>query len=193
MRRFFAELFTPILRIGTEAGPIQTAGSGSPEGVLTAPIGSIYMRTDGGTGTTTYRKESGVGNTGWVAASNGGGGSSLLTENIQSGTTYTFLATDVDKMVTATGASPVFTLPLNAVTPITVYSQGAFRHKGTGVARFQITGAGIIDGKTAGFVSVLPGQQLQYWKTATDTWETVISAPNPYAIAAVFAADTFNL
>lgn len=42
-------------------------GVGSPNGVLTAPIGSIYTRTDGGANTTLYVKESGVGNTGWVA------------------------------------------------------------------------------------------------------------------------------
>ena len=44
-----------------------SSGSGSPEGVLTATVGSIYTRTDGGTGTTLYVKESGTGNTGWVA------------------------------------------------------------------------------------------------------------------------------
>lgn len=42
-------------------------GSGSPEGVVTAPIGAIYSRTDGGAGTSFYVKESGTGNTGWVA------------------------------------------------------------------------------------------------------------------------------
>jgi len=41
-------------------------GSGSPEGVITADIGSIYFRTDGGAGTSFYVKESGTGNTGWV-------------------------------------------------------------------------------------------------------------------------------
>lgn len=49
-------------------------GTGSPESVVTAPIGTIYHRTDGGTNTTIYRKESGVGNTGWVAASAASGG-----------------------------------------------------------------------------------------------------------------------
>lgn len=44
-----------------------TKGSGSPEGVVTAKIGSHYSRTDGGTGTSLYVKESGTGNTGWVA------------------------------------------------------------------------------------------------------------------------------
>lgn len=42
-------------------------GSGSPEGVVTAPVGCLYSRTDGGAGTTLYVKESGTGNTGWVA------------------------------------------------------------------------------------------------------------------------------
>ena len=42
-------------------------GTGAPNGVVTAPVGTIYTRTDGGTGTTLYVKESGTGNTGWVA------------------------------------------------------------------------------------------------------------------------------
>lgn len=41
-------------------------GSGSPEGVVAAPVGSTYSRTDGGAGTSFYVKESGTGNTGWV-------------------------------------------------------------------------------------------------------------------------------
>jgi len=43
------------------------SGTGSPEGVVTAPVGSIYTRTDGGVGTTLYVKETGAGNTGWSA------------------------------------------------------------------------------------------------------------------------------
>lgn len=42
-------------------------GSGSPEGVVTAPVGAIYHRTNGSAGTSNYFKESGTGNTGWVA------------------------------------------------------------------------------------------------------------------------------
>ncbi len=41
-------------------------GTGSPEGVITAPVGHLYLRTDGGAGTTLYVKESGSGNTGWI-------------------------------------------------------------------------------------------------------------------------------
>ena len=41
-------------------------GSGTPEGVVTAPIGVMFQRSDGGAGTSLYVKESGAGNTGWV-------------------------------------------------------------------------------------------------------------------------------
>ena len=44
-----------------------SSGSGSPEGAVTAPVGSIFLRSDGGAGTSFYVKESGTGNTGWIA------------------------------------------------------------------------------------------------------------------------------
>jgi len=52
--------------IGQADAEIYT-GLGSPEGVITAKVGSLYIRRDGGVGTTFYVKESGTGNTGWVA------------------------------------------------------------------------------------------------------------------------------
>jgi hypothetical protein len=42
-------------------------GIGTPEGALSAGIGSLYMRADGGSGTSVYIKESGTGATGWTA------------------------------------------------------------------------------------------------------------------------------
>lgn len=44
-----------------------TAGNGSPEGNVTANPGSIYLNRSGGAGVSIYVKESGTGNTGWVA------------------------------------------------------------------------------------------------------------------------------
>jgi hypothetical protein len=41
--------------------------TGTPEGVVTAPVGALATRADGGAGTTLYVKESGTGDTGWVA------------------------------------------------------------------------------------------------------------------------------
>ena len=42
-------------------------GAGTPEGAEAAGIGSTYHRSDGSTGTSFYVKESGTGNTGWIA------------------------------------------------------------------------------------------------------------------------------
>jgi len=49
----------------TASGIMWRAGTGSPEGSVTASVGSLYTRSDGGAGTTLYVKESGSGNTGW--------------------------------------------------------------------------------------------------------------------------------
>ncbi len=48
-----------------KAGIIE--GTGSPEGFVTAKVGTIYRRLDGSPGSTLYVKESGAGNTGWTA------------------------------------------------------------------------------------------------------------------------------
>lgn len=42
-------------------------GGASPEGSVSAPVGSLFLNTNGSTGTTLYVKETGSGNTGWVA------------------------------------------------------------------------------------------------------------------------------
>jgi hypothetical protein len=42
-------------------------GTGDPEGAVTADVGTLYIRLDGGVGTTLYVKETGSGNTGWAA------------------------------------------------------------------------------------------------------------------------------
>jgi hypothetical protein len=49
----------------TIANATVSAGTGSPEAVIAAPVGSMYMRKDGASGTTLYTKTSGTGNTGW--------------------------------------------------------------------------------------------------------------------------------
>jgi hypothetical protein len=63
----WTDVYGEQFRPGTGA-PRWTSGTGSPEGVLGAPVGSMFLRTDGGTGTTLYIKETGAGsNTGWAA------------------------------------------------------------------------------------------------------------------------------
>lgn len=58
--------FSISFRPGSGA-PLWTSGSGSPNSVVTAPVGSLYTDTAGGATTTFYVKETGTGNTGWVA------------------------------------------------------------------------------------------------------------------------------
>lgn len=43
------------------------SGKGTPEGTLNGNVGDLYLRTDGGTSTTLYVKETGTGLTGWIA------------------------------------------------------------------------------------------------------------------------------
>jgi len=63
-----AELALTRLRVGASAtGPFWSSGSGTPEGAVAAPVGSLFSRTDGGANTVLYVKESGAGNTGWVS------------------------------------------------------------------------------------------------------------------------------
>lgn len=59
-------VFVGPIRSGSGTGPKWSSGAGTPEGAVTAPVGSIFSRTDGGAGTSMYVKETGTGNTGWV-------------------------------------------------------------------------------------------------------------------------------
>jgi hypothetical protein len=48
-------------------GARMSFGAGSPESVVAAPIGSVYLQTDGSAGTTLWVKEAGTGTVGWKA------------------------------------------------------------------------------------------------------------------------------
>ncbi len=54
------------VRIGTAAALRILAGTGSPETVYSAPVGSRYFRENGSAGNQDYIKESGAAATGWV-------------------------------------------------------------------------------------------------------------------------------
>ena len=49
------------------ASALLNSGTGTPEGAVTAGVGELYLRTDGSADTTLYRKQTGTGNTGWIA------------------------------------------------------------------------------------------------------------------------------
>jgi hypothetical protein len=62
--------FESGVRFSTSSGTLDDygiyIGSGSPEGVVAAGPGSLYLNKSGGAGTSLYVKQSGSGNTGWV-------------------------------------------------------------------------------------------------------------------------------
>lgn len=49
------------------SGVVILSGAGSPESSVTANPGALYLNTNGGANSTLWVKESGAGNTGWVA------------------------------------------------------------------------------------------------------------------------------
>lgn len=105
--------------------PTLTSGTGSPEGVKTQPVGSQFLRTDGGAGTTLYVKESGVGNTGWVAVSSGGAVSWTAPGTIGSGTPNTgaFTTLSVTGQITSTvspGTAPAVVSSTTKVSNLNV-------------------------------------------------------------------------
>lgn len=52
---------------GTSGGPSIKSGTGVPETIVTSKAGSLWLRSDGAAGSTLYVKQTGAGNTGWLA------------------------------------------------------------------------------------------------------------------------------
>jgi len=71
----YSEVGTTVFPyIGLNASAVGTTyrtGNGSPEGVVTARVGSLYARRDGGQDTAFYYKETGTGAAGWVPCGGG--------------------------------------------------------------------------------------------------------------------------
>jgi hypothetical protein len=118
--------------------PIAT-GSGSPEGVVTAVVCSLYQRTDGGAATSLYVKESGSGNTGWTAV-----GASATSFPLQ-------------------GSDGTKTLPTYSWSGAT--STGWYR-VGTGEVDFSLGNVNTID--LQGSVLTVPQGNHIGWSTSTD-------------------------
>lgn len=66
LKRLIWTFDSPIYIGSSDASPSIRSGTGTPEGVVTAPIGALFLRLDGGATTTLYVKTSGTGNTGWT-------------------------------------------------------------------------------------------------------------------------------
>ena len=141
------------------------SGSGSPEGVVTAGIGTLYKRTDGGYGSTLYVKESGAGNTGWIAYS-----SQFLAQNAQSGTSYTLVLTDASKAVEMSNASAnTLTVPPNSAVPFPIGTVIEVDQMGAGQTTIA-PGAGVTLRNANGLKLAKQYATCSLRKRGTDEW-----------------------
>jgi hypothetical protein len=125
-----------IVRDG--AGHISSTGS--PEGRIAAPVGSRFTARDGAAGTTLWIKETGTGNTGWVAAATGITGTAVydppsLADGAGVTTTVTVTGAVLGDLVDVS-----FSLNLQGIT-MTGYVSAA----DTVSVRFQNETGGVID------------------------------------------------
>lgn len=89
------------------------SGNGSPNGTVTAAVGSFYAQLDGGAGTSWWVKESGSGNTGWLKRSDFTGSTLLAAGlNLSSLAISLPICTDGSKNLTTSGC-----LPFNVASP----------------------------------------------------------------------------
>ena len=122
-------------------------GTGSPEGVVTAPVGSEFSRADGGPGATKYVKVSGAGSTGWAAVDSAvadvkqygavGDGVTDDTAAIQAAIDAA-MTTGTPLTTTRVGLKPVY-LPkgkYKITAPLTIYSVQGFRMHGDGMESY---------------------------------------------------------
>ena len=86
----------------------QLFGAGSPEGAVSASVGTIYSRTDGAAGTSVYVKESGTGNTGWRALASSSGVRVVEGANAKQGTATLVAGASVVANTSVTANSRIF-------------------------------------------------------------------------------------
>jgi len=141
-------------------------GSGTPEAVITADIGSAYKNLSGSTGTTFYVKESGTGNTGWVP---------------YTGTNYT----DAYVHFTVTAGTPAIVSQLN-VSTITDHGVGQYTANFTSnLATTTYVASGMsenanINAYGLGFTGYPSGRAVGSFRFYTSHYNTGGAAPSYY-------------
>jgi hypothetical protein len=150
-------------------GPTGPIGATGPTGVtgITGPTGPV-----GATGPTGPTGSTGpVGATGASGATGAGGVEAV---NAQTGTTYTFVLTDRDDLVTASNASAqTYTVPLNSSV---AFPTGTLVNLiQIGVGQVTVQGAGGVTILSTGATAATPKTRTQYSvltliKAGTDSW-----------------------
>lgn len=152
--------FTFGIKLGTAS---LLGRTGSPEGVITAVVGSLFLRLDGVAGTTLYTKEVGTGNTGWAPVPTTGGGALTFTTGAPKSGAYTALIGEHVRVDSS--AAPTITLD---ATPATNDRIGVVDTDG-GLTTYTAAGGGNnliepVTGNIAASVTVPPSHKSFIWK-----------------------------
>lgn len=157
------------------------SGSGTPEAAITAAIGSVYRRTDGGASTTLYVKESGAGNTGWVAYGVGGG------SGAPTDATYITLSSNA-----GLSAERVLSGTANEIV-VTDNTTTAVLSLATGIDAAKIGGGGVSTTEFDFLGTVSSNVQTQLnakAPTASPTFTGTVTIPTPFTLGAVSVLPT---
>ena len=165
------------------SGPRDMAGTGSPEGVVTAPVGSTWRDTNATTGAIKWIKATGTGNTGWAVeygdtgwrnitvshAPNANGWAASLQRIRRVGATVQYVAAfENTSGTTATGAVTGVILPTGMRTSLSQQFYVATNSSSVGrLAVVESTG----DVNLWGYDTVASFQLSLSWATA-DAWPT---------------------
>jgi len=132
------------LQFGVTTGPTDFAGTGSPEGVVTASVGSTWRQTDGTTGKAAWYKFSGSGNTGWGLLGQG-----YLSVAEGDGTLALSISQAANTVIELTGAMT----GAHSVTLPAIYGMRLIKNSTTGGHEVNVYGPAV-----SAFVRVSPGE-----------------------------------
>lgn len=157
------------IRYLSSTGVADLSGSGSPEGAIAAPVGSTYRRSDGSSGTSFYRKESGTTTSaGWVPV-----GISNLTATPTTGTTVSFNDNSGDQIFYITPAGALADLTIDFPSDSTsITGQKVVFCVSQSISNLTLTGASTIFNAP---VSMNAGDCFQFYKMASNVWARVIT------------------
>lgn len=154
------------LFVNTASGPSITTGTDSPEGVVTARLGSLYLQGNGN-GATWYKAAGLLSNTGWqkIGGGTSSGGTTRTIRTVTSDTT----AGPADDLIVSNGGSIVY-LPAPSGGSIGTGGQVTVKNIASGTVTVRVAAGGALDGGTQ---ATLAQWEARRFVNAGDRWLTL--------------------
>lgn len=146
------------------SGPRIMAGAGSPESVVAAPAGSVWLQTDATLGPAAlWWKGSGSGNTGWLNDS--------VERITQRNASTTLALTDLGRNIEMNvGANTTITVPPNSSVPFPIGSRIRMWTVTNTYTTTLVAGSGVMIDKTPGLKFTAAWSPVTLIKRQTDQW-----------------------